>query len=85
MSETGTHPVSGTQVSKAMEPQREVEILRGQGEKVTTAYSASGGNRIPIRAADATKVVVVRVNTELLARQKKTSEANASIRRRSRS
>ena len=84
MSETSMHTGSGTQVSKAMESQR-VKILQGHCEKITTTYSASGGNRIPVQAADATKIVVVRVNTELLSRQKKTAEANASIRRRSRS
>jgi hypothetical protein len=84
MNETGMNQGSGTQVSKAME-QKKVELIRENGEKVTTNYSSNAGNRYAVRASDANKVVVVRVNTELLTKQKKIAEANASIRRRSRS
>ena len=84
MSETSMIPRSGTQGTRSSEAKK-IEVIAGQGERVTTFYSTSDVGRYPVRVSEDKKVVVVRVNTELLSRQKKIAEVNASIRRRSRS
>jgi hypothetical protein len=84
MSETSISLGTGTQAPRSVEAQK-VGLLKEQGERVTTSCSVETGNRLAVRAVDATAVVVVRVDTDLMARQKKNAEANASIRRRSRS
>lgn len=84
MSETGMYAGSGTQAANAGAT-KELKVMEPNREPIATAGAASAGNRYAVRVKKGQEAVVMRVDTEQLGRQKKIAEANASIRRRSRS
>jgi hypothetical protein len=83
MDETSMIPASGTQFSVSAE-MKKVNTDNGSSDPVLTSHSVKLDNAHPVRVTNPRKVVTLRINTEQLREQKKISELNESIRKRSR-
>lgn len=83
MGETSTTPNPTTQVSSDAVTRR-VTVVEAGSQTVLTTCGVEDALRFPVRVSRTGDRVPVRLDTELLAEQRKTAEANESIRRRSR-
>jgi len=84
MGDTSTTPNPTTQVSSDAATKR-VTVIQPSSHTVLTTCGIEDALRFPVRVSRTADRVPVRLDTELLAEQRKTAEANESIRRRSRS
>jgi len=83
MEDTSMIPASGTRFSGSGE-MKKVGTENGSTGPVLTSHSVKPDNTHPVRVTNPRKVVTLRINTEQLREQKKISELNESIRKRSR-
>lgn len=81
MGETSTNPETGTQATPTGET-KPVQFT-GVNEPVETSQTASLDRTIPVRISG-TKSVTVRLNVDVLRRQRSVEQINARIHRRSR-